>query len=129
MVSLNGKRLGAVVPGGRLQRVEQRLEALEVLLPESAIALEPVDGLAEGPCVDPARASLRVAAAGDEAGTLQHFEMLGDGRLTDGERLGKLRHRRFPRRQPSQDGAARRIGERGEGRVELRRRITIQFHN
>ncbi len=83
------------VSGWRLQRFEERIETLEVLLPERAIALEPVHGLAEGARVDPARPPLRITAAGDEAGALQHLQVLGNRRLTDGERFGELGHRRF----------------------------------
>ncbi len=92
---MNGLRLASDVPVWRLQRFEERIETLEVLLPERAIGLEPVHGLAEGARVDPARPPLRITAAGDEAGALQHFQVLGNRRLADDERFGELGHRRF----------------------------------
>jgi hypothetical protein len=81
--SLKGVVLPTASPGGFLQLLQQGIEALEVFLPEGAIPFEPVDGLAERPGIDPARPSLRVAAARDEAGALQHLQVLGDRRPTD----------------------------------------------
>ena len=115
--------------GVALQRREQRIEALKILFPERTIVFEPVDGLAERTGINPPRPALRVAAMGDEAGALQHFEMLGDRRLADREWFGELRDRRFAGRQTSQNRAPRWIRESGERRVELGRLITIQFHN
>jgi len=54
---------------------------------------------------------MRLAAARDQAGALQHLEMLGDGGEAHLEGLCQLRHRGLAQRQPRQDGPPRGIGE------------------
>src|SRR3954454_13501496 len=106
----------------RLEFDEIIVEAIETLVPELAIAIEPVVHLLEGAGLDPARPPLRLAAARDKTGALQHLEMLGDGGKAHGERLGELRHRRFARHEPRENGPPRRIGEGREGGAEAVRR-------
>jgi hypothetical protein len=56
----------------------------------------------------------------DQVGARQHVEMLHDRRQRDRERCGKLAHRQLRlSRQPVDDRPPRRIGERGEGQIEL----------
>ena len=62
--------------------------------------------------------ALRLPPALDEARPLQHLQVLGHGRQADGERLGQLRHRRLPRRQPRQDGAPGGVGQGGKGAAQ-----------
>src|SRR6266478_9385326 len=71
-----------------LHHLEQGVEILEPGLPELPVAFQPSTGLGEGLGLEPAGAALRIAAARNQAGALQDFEVLGDGRLTHRERLG-----------------------------------------
>src|SRR5437868_1878267 len=61
-----------------LQRAEIVLQAVEPLLPEPAILLEPIVDALQGVELDPARPPLRLTAARDQAGVLQHLKMPGD---------------------------------------------------
>src|SRR5580658_9245509 len=56
-----------------LDFLEVIVEAIEALLPELAIALEPMGGLLERLGLEPAGPPLGVAAAGDQTGMLQDF--------------------------------------------------------
>ena len=56
----------------------------------AAILSDPVGDILERSRLEPAGAPLRLAAARDEAGTLQHLEMLGDGGQGHLERLGQF---------------------------------------
>src|SRR5580704_16753179 len=60
-----------------LQHFQIGVEAIETLLEEPAIAFEPIVDVFERLRLDAAGAELRFAAARDQAGALQHLEMLG----------------------------------------------------
>src|SRR5690242_2997440 len=66
-LSLLGLQLGKVI-----------LQSVWPLLPQPAIALEPVVDIAQRVGLDAAGPPLRLAAAGDQAGALEHLEVLGD---------------------------------------------------
>src|SRR4051812_40647113 len=68
-----------------LELFEQHVQPLELRLPEAAVVLQPAIRLAEGCCLDAARTALRVAAARDQPGALEHLEMFRDRRLAHGE--------------------------------------------
>src|SRR5690606_28002211 len=106
---------------GGLEFVEQRVEAPVVLFEGLAAALDPVHGLFQSPRLQFAWAPLRVDAHGDEAGALEHFQMLGDGGLAQFERFGEFGHGGFARRQPRQDGAASTAWSRCAARSRPRR--------
>src|SRR6266849_10086767 len=88
---------------GDLPFVEQSVQALEVALQNSPVALQPFGGLRERLGLEPARPPLRVAPTRNQTGALQHLEMLGDRGLADRKRLGQLRDRRLTRGEPGQD--------------------------
>src|SRR5512134_584570 len=69
---------------------EQGVEALEAAFPVIAVALEPAAGLAHRNRFEPARPPLRVAPARDQAGALEHLEVLRDRGLTHRERFREL---------------------------------------
>jgi ABC-type oligopeptide transport system ATPase subunit len=94
------------------------VELAEARLPVAPVILEPRVGLGERLGFELARPALRVAAARDQARALEHLEVLGDRGLAHRKRLGELVHARFTGREPREDGAARRISERGEGGVQ-----------
>src|SRR2546426_257719 len=92
-----------------LQLFEHRVEPLEIAFPEPAIALQPPGRLREPPRFQPSRPSLGVASARDQSGPLQHFEVLGDGRLAHVEGSGQLGDRRLTRCQAGEDRPPRRV--------------------
>src|SRR5215204_325766 len=94
-------------------------ETIEGALPEAAIAGEPVGGRLEGVALQPRRSQLRAAPPCDQAGALEHLQMLGDRLHGDGERLRQLVHGRLALREPRQDGAPRRIGQGRERGAQL----------
>src|SRR5437868_9763578 len=81
-----------------LQLAQIIVEAIEALLPESAIAVDPIRDFFEADRLEPARPPLRVAAARDQAGALQHLQVLGHGGGGHGKGL----------RQPRAAGPAQR---------------------
>ena len=68
-----------------------------------------------------------VAAPRDKSGAFEYLEMLGNGGLAHGKRLGQFVDRGFAGGEAGKDGAARGIGESGEGGVEMC--ITTRLHN
>ena len=60
-----------------LQLIQQGVEALEAALPKPAVALQPCAGVCERLAFDPGRSALRVTAARDQPGALQHLQVLG----------------------------------------------------
>ena len=65
--------------GSACRRCKVIFEAVETLLPELAVFIEPAGGLAKGLGFQFAGTPLGFAAAGDEAGAFEHAEVLGDG--------------------------------------------------
>src|SRR5580704_1159291 len=101
-----------------LHLLEQSVEALEVPGPNTAVSLKPCGGLRERLGLKPARAALRVAAVRNEAGALEHLEVLGDGRLGHPEGLGQFQDRSFARSKARENGPASGVGKSGEGGIE-----------
>ena len=101
-----------------LQLFEQGVEALVIALPELAVALQPLGCFRERLRLELSRPPLRVTAARNQAGPLQHLEVLGDRRLTDRERLRQLRNRRLTRGEPGKDRPPGRVRERCERSVK-----------
>src|SRR5215469_3755483 len=101
-----------------LQLAKVAVEAAEAPFPVAAIALGPARHLAQGFRLQTTRPGWAAPAAAHEARALEHLEVLGDRRLAHGERARQLHHARLARGEPGEDGAARRIGERGKSFVE-----------
>jgi hypothetical protein len=101
-----------------LELLEQGVEALVVGFPDAAVLFEPLRSICEGLSFEAARAALGVAAARDEAGALEDFEVLGDGGLGHLERLDQLVDGGIAGGEACEDGAASGIGEGGESGVE-----------
>jgi len=95
------------------------IEAVEALHPELTVVVDPVGGVFKGAGFEAAGAPLGFAATSDEAGTLEDFEMFGNGGHGDGERLGELGDGGFAGDEASENGAARGIGKSGEGGGEM----------
>lgn len=111
--------------------MQKGIQALELRLPELAVLLKPLDGVAERSRFQSPWTPLRISSAGDQSCAFHYFKVLGDGWLGHGERLCQLHYRGLALGQSSQDGSARGIGQRRKGCVETSRRpgITRWFHN
>src|SRR5205085_11067774 len=78
-----------------LQLLQVFVESIETFLPELAVVIHPAGHFFQRPGVELAGTPLRVAAARDEPGPLQHLEMLRHRGEAHVERLGQLGHRRL----------------------------------
>src|SRR6266540_2981610 len=103
-------------PVGCLQAL---FEAIEALLPERTVLLEPFGRLAEVGSVQTRRPQLRRAPACDQPGPLEHLEVLGHSLNGDRERLGELVHRRLPVCEASEDRTPGRVRKSGKRLCEL----------
>src|SRR5215472_18316734 len=102
-----------------LQLLEVAVEAAEAALPVAAVAFRPLRHIAQRRRLQAARPRLTTPPAAHESRALEHLQMLGDRRLADRERARELHHPRFAAGEAREDGTARRVGERGEGVVEV----------
>src|SRR6266852_1438550 len=104
-------------PVGCLQAL---LEAIEALLPERTVLLEPLGRLPEPGSAQTRRPQLRRAPACDQPCPLEHLEVLGHRLTGDRERLGELVHRRLPVVcEASEDRTPGRVRESGKRLCEL----------
>src|SRR5262249_39192436 len=101
-----------------LELTQILLEPVETPHPQSAVALEPVVHLLESRWFNATGPPLRLAAASDEAGALQHLQVLGHSREAHLEGFCELRDRGLAQRQPRQDGPTRWAGEGRESGAE-----------
>ncbi len=112
-------RLGGGIRPRRVANVsEDDVETVERGEPEAAGVVEPQAGGVHRllPQAEAVRATAPPTL--DEARTLEHREVLGDGGLADREGRPDLAGGRLAARESPHDRAARRIGERAEGVVE-----------
>src|SRR5215470_14782646 len=65
-----------------LQLAEIVAQAIQALLPEAPVMLEPIGHVLEGRGLEPAGPTLRRPSALDQPGALQHLQMLGDAGKT-----------------------------------------------
>jgi hypothetical protein len=94
------------------------LETVEAVGPFGMGVPEPVVYRDEALQLKPRRAALAVTGPTDEAGPLQHLEVLGDGRLSEGGGVGKLDDAGLAGPEALQDGPAGGVGEGGEGAAQ-----------
>src|SRR5690606_10072016 len=78
-----------------LQLLQIHVEAVEALLEELPVVLEPIGHLAQRARLEPAGPPLRLAPAHDQPGMLQDLQVLGHGRQADVEGRGELGHGRL----------------------------------
>jgi hypothetical protein len=90
------------------------IEAIEALIPEAAVLVDPAGNVFEGAGFEAARAPPGGATTDDQAGLFQYSEVLRDRRHAHFKWLSQFGDRRFTKCEPSQDGTARGIGESGE---------------
>src|SRR5581483_7025000 len=98
-----------------LHLFEVAVEPRMARFPEAAVAVRPLRHVSERRRVETAGAKLRLAAARNQAGALQHAQVLGDGGTADRERRRQLLHRGGAGGEAGEDRPSRRIGEGGEG--------------
>src|SRR5262252_6764860 len=115
----------------RLQLAQVVVEPIKALLPEAMVIHEPIGRGFQRGSLEPAWPPLRGAPPRDQAGPLQHLEVLGDSGKAHVERLGKLRHRRFTQGEPCQDGPPGGIRQSGEcdTQVIARHDLTIWLNS
>src|ERR1700728_4033692 len=113
--SLPGALLAATLVLLGFQPVQIVVEAIETVGPETAIVLDPAGYVPERAGVELAREPLRFAAAGDQAGAFEDFQVLGNGREGHFEGLSQLGDRRFAGGKFGEDRAPSGIGKGGEG--------------
>src|SRR5262249_716148 len=94
------------------------LEPVKTLHPQSAVALKPVVHLLESCRFRATGPPLRLAAANDEAGALQHLQVLGHCREAHLEWLRQFGDGGLAQRQPRQNGPPRWVGEGRESGAE-----------
>src|ERR1700730_2410838 len=74
----------------RFQLAEVIVQAIEAFFPEMPVVFQPIGGVLERTSFERAGSPLRLAAAVDQAGALQHLEVLGDRGKAHRERLRHL---------------------------------------
>src|SRR5579883_1863428 len=99
----------------RLNIFEIAVEPVEAAFPEPPVCVEPIGRLFQRRGFEPAGPPLRFAAAADQAGLFEHFQMLRHGWQAHRERGGEVEDRRFAGRKTSQDRPPGRIGQSLEG--------------
>ena len=102
-----------------LQFFKYGVQPLVVAFPNLPVALEPLSCLCERFRFETPRAALSVAATRDQTSALEHLQVLGNGRLGHGERLGQFVDRSLPGGQAGEDGPASGVGESGESGIKL----------
>ena len=101
-------------------------QSIEPLLPETPVTLDPINRFFHGSGDKAAAAHAPVLFLPEQAGPLQHAQVLGDGRQRDVERLCQPHHRRGAPRQPRQHGPP---GGVGQGRKSgVQRSLAILNH-
>src|ERR1700761_5516253 len=86
-----------------LHLLQHTVEAREAFVPEAAEAAEPLIDLFQRHRRNVARTPLRLAGARDQAGMLQHLQMLRDRGKAHVEGLRQLQHRGLAEREARQD--------------------------
>src|SRR5208282_1467332 len=98
-------RILRVICATAFQLTDIVVQPVETLLPEAAIVLDPSGNIPERSSLQATRPPLRLAAASDQPGALQHLQMFGDRRHTHLKWRGQLGNRSLAQRQPPQNCA------------------------
>ena len=110
--------LGRRSPQLLLEGTQVIVQAIEPRVPELPVVGQPSIDLAQRARGQAAGAPLRRPRTRDRAGALEDFQVLGDGRPADLERLGELVDAHLAAGQAGEDGAPGRISQGSEGRSE-----------
>jgi hypothetical protein len=98
--------------------LQESVERFELSPPERAMRRQPVLRRGEARFVEPARAHAADLDRRHELRALEHAHVLHERGKRDRVIRGQRRHGRRSAAQPVEDGAAHRIGERGEREIE-----------
>src|SRR5580765_5876528 len=109
--------------------MEVVIEAVEALVEESAVELQPGGEVAKRCRFESAATPLGIAILRDEAGGLEDLEVLRYARQAHRERGGKLGHGGLARCQAGEDRSTGRVGESGEGGAERVRLHLLFVHS
>src|SRR5436309_2207934 len=101
-----------------LQFLQVLVETIEPLLPDDAIAPDPLVDLFERARLERRRPPLRLLAARHESRAFEHLEVLAHSGEAHLERLRDLGHRRATLRETREDRTPRRVGEGTEREAE-----------
>src|SRR5437773_6206216 len=101
-----------------LQFLQVLVQTIEPLLPDDAIALDPLVDLFERARLERRRPPLRLLAARHKSCAFEHLEVLAHGGEAHVERLRDLGHRRATLRETREDRTPRRVGEGTEREAE-----------
>jgi hypothetical protein len=93
-------------------------ERVELRLPEPPVARDPSCGALHRLRLEPAPDFAPAPHPHHEVGVGEHREVLGHRRQRHVERRGKRGNRMRTKREPGENGAPGRIGERGESPIE-----------
>src|SRR5712664_3077059 len=104
------------------------VEPIEAVAPESAIEIEPLAGRGQSTRVQAAHTMLPPAFTHDERGRLQDPQMTRNRGQRNIEGLRQFADRQLARGEAAQDGAARRVRERGEWRAEVMHLTSLLIH-
>src|SRR4051812_36104181 len=107
-----------LLPGAGEFGRQERLQSVQAVVPETAIAGEPGKRRVERGGTKPAVAEPPRATPGDDPRLGEHVEVLGHSRLGDGEFVGKLHDGVLAAGKPLDDAAAGGIGERVKDAIE-----------
>ena len=96
---------------------------IELRFPESSIPLDPLECPAHRGGIDRGAPDAPTPFHRRAAGPLEHVDVLRDGRQRHVEASGELADRSVAEGEAGEDLAPRRVGERGEGRVQHERMV------
>src|SRR5438034_11251908 len=95
-----------------------RVETVEAVFPKDAVPLHPLRRIAEPSRLEPCGTQLRIPPPRDEAGVLEHLEVLRNRGKRHVERLRELGDRSLPRREAREDRPPGRVGDGSERRAQ-----------
>src|SRR5579885_1861655 len=102
-----------------LNGAEINVQPVEAFSPEPVIVFNPIGCVLQGACTQAAGPQLSLTSALDQAGPLQHFQVLGNSRKAHLEGLGEFRNRCFAGGKPVQDSAPRGVSQSCKGGAEV----------
>jgi hypothetical protein len=103
---------------GFVELLDVGVHAVESVVPDVPVLLGPTRDLSERGGVEFAGTKLSVAAAGDEPGMFEHFDVLGNRRKGEIERCREIVHAGLTVSETGQDRSARRVRKSRERLVE-----------
>src|ERR1017187_703391 len=98
--------------------MQKGIQTAELRLPELAVVLKPLGGVAEGTGFQSPRTPLRILSARNQSCPFEYFQVFGNRRLAHRKRPRRVRYWASPLAWPGGEGGAGGIGQRREGRVK-----------